>query len=305
MSTNDKLADALRGLIKHVDRETCRHEVTHRGGAIWTICDACGMKWADDQGGFVPYTDAAAVAEAREALAAHAASIAAPPAQGEWQPIETAPKDGTRVLLSWDGTRVGYYLDNSASSRPWEGWKVPSLEPWPKDQPIAWMPMPAPATAAPRPAPAPVQVDDWWRVEVSDIAGQIVAIELDTLSGREIGEHEEAVIREAIDHLRGFIGDSAQPPAPGEAVLPPPSVKRAPWRYGESITIKGLYSESEVRAAIAALAQQRVPDAIDLAQFRPAVRVWKQDCAAWGDNEGEAMAERLLALIDQQQEARK
>ena len=30
----------------------CFHENTHRGGAIWTICDDCGAKWADDRGGF-------------------------------------------------------------------------------------------------------------------------------------------------------------------------------------------------------------------------------------------------------------
>jgi ribosomal protein L37AE/L43A len=63
------LVEALKALLNHVDRETCRHEATHRGGAIWTICDDCGREWADDRGGFVPYTDPAAVAEARAALA--------------------------------------------------------------------------------------------------------------------------------------------------------------------------------------------------------------------------------------------
>jgi hypothetical protein len=42
---------------------------TSRGGVIWTICDDCGMKWADDRGGFKPHKDAPAVAEARAALA--------------------------------------------------------------------------------------------------------------------------------------------------------------------------------------------------------------------------------------------
>jgi hypothetical protein len=40
--------------LKYADMEICRHEETHRGGVLWTICDACGMKWADDQGGFKP-----------------------------------------------------------------------------------------------------------------------------------------------------------------------------------------------------------------------------------------------------------
>lgn len=60
---------ALAELLEYVDRNTCTHEDTHRGGAIWTICDGCGMKWADDEGGFAPHQDAPAVAAARAALA--------------------------------------------------------------------------------------------------------------------------------------------------------------------------------------------------------------------------------------------
>lgn len=60
---------ALADLLEYVDRNTCTHEDTHRGGAIWTICDGCGMMWADDKGGFVPHQDAPAVAAARAALA--------------------------------------------------------------------------------------------------------------------------------------------------------------------------------------------------------------------------------------------
>jgi hypothetical protein len=58
----------LKNLLDHVDKETCVHENTHRGGTLWTICDDCGRKWADDEGGFVPYKDAPAVAKARAAL---------------------------------------------------------------------------------------------------------------------------------------------------------------------------------------------------------------------------------------------
>ncbi|KDD09863.1 hypothetical protein [Bordetella bronchiseptica] len=59
----------LADLLDYVDSNTCIHESTHRGGAIWTICDGCGAKWADDEGGFVPHQDAPAVAAARTALA--------------------------------------------------------------------------------------------------------------------------------------------------------------------------------------------------------------------------------------------
>lgn len=58
----------LADLLDIVDSNTCVHESTHRGGAIWTICDGCGMKWADDEGGFVPHQDAPAVVAARAAL---------------------------------------------------------------------------------------------------------------------------------------------------------------------------------------------------------------------------------------------
>ena len=41
----------LRYVLEYAERETCTHEETHRGGAIWEICDSCGAKWADDAGG--------------------------------------------------------------------------------------------------------------------------------------------------------------------------------------------------------------------------------------------------------------
>lgn len=62
-----------------------------------------------------------------------------------WQPIETAPRDGTRIILAWGGRSVvGYYLDNSRTQYPWQGWKVPSLEDHPGGQPTDWQPFPAP-----------------------------------------------------------------------------------------------------------------------------------------------------------------
>lgn len=64
------LRAALKALLDHVDINTCLHEDTHRGGLIWTICDACDAKWADDEGGFVPHVDGPAVAAARTILAA-------------------------------------------------------------------------------------------------------------------------------------------------------------------------------------------------------------------------------------------
>lgn len=63
-----ELEAGLLSLLRHVDNETCTHEDTYRGGLIWTICSACGCKWADDRGGFVPHCDAPAVSSARALL---------------------------------------------------------------------------------------------------------------------------------------------------------------------------------------------------------------------------------------------
>ena len=49
--------------------------------------------------------------------------------------------------------------------------------------------------------------DDYFRVEVSDLEGQIVAIEREMIAGRAITPILEGKIRKAIAHLCGFIGD--------------------------------------------------------------------------------------------------
>jgi hypothetical protein len=50
---------------------------------------------------------------------------------------------------------------------------------------------------------------DWFRVEISDHKGQVVAIETEMLAGRDIGDEERDVINRAIDHLAGFVGRPA------------------------------------------------------------------------------------------------
>jgi hypothetical protein len=54
--------------------------------------------------------------------------------------------------------------------------------------------------------PTSKKVSSWYRVEVSDHDGQIVAIEPEMLCGRDIGDAERATIQAAIDTLAGFIG---------------------------------------------------------------------------------------------------
>ena len=43
--------ELVEDLVGHIEDITCTHDNTHRGGAIWEICDDCGDKWADDRGG--------------------------------------------------------------------------------------------------------------------------------------------------------------------------------------------------------------------------------------------------------------
>ena len=50
-TSKQKMVSVLRVVTNYAAKETCLHESTHRGGVIWEICDHCGAKWADDEGG--------------------------------------------------------------------------------------------------------------------------------------------------------------------------------------------------------------------------------------------------------------
>lgn len=63
-----KAEKLLTELVSLVEKTTCTHEETHRGGAIWEICDGCGAKWADDEGGKPKFKWPKAVAEAMQFL---------------------------------------------------------------------------------------------------------------------------------------------------------------------------------------------------------------------------------------------
>jgi len=56
---------ALLAIANQAEGNFCQHENTKRGGIIWTICEDCGQKWADDQGGFKPYEPPAFVVALR------------------------------------------------------------------------------------------------------------------------------------------------------------------------------------------------------------------------------------------------
>ena len=72
MAPAPALVDALEAVLKHAEEHIpeCLHEDTHRGGAIWEICDQCGAKWADDEGGRPEWKEPPEWAMARAALTA-------------------------------------------------------------------------------------------------------------------------------------------------------------------------------------------------------------------------------------------
>lgn len=62
--------ELLKKLLADIDRNTCTHEETYRAGIIWEICNSCGSKWADDEGGRPEFEWPAEIEAARGLLAA-------------------------------------------------------------------------------------------------------------------------------------------------------------------------------------------------------------------------------------------
>lgn len=60
--------EALVDLLARDMQNTCQHENTYRGGAIWEICSDCDAKWADDEGGKPEWADPPEWVSARAAL---------------------------------------------------------------------------------------------------------------------------------------------------------------------------------------------------------------------------------------------
>ena len=64
--------EIMTNLLHFAESQTCQHDETHRGGAIWEICNQCGAKWADDEGGRPEFKWPDAIAGAQLFLAAPA-----------------------------------------------------------------------------------------------------------------------------------------------------------------------------------------------------------------------------------------
>jgi hypothetical protein len=67
-ASHQELVDALGGLLENPNLYPCEHTSTHRGGAIWEICDDCGASFADDRGGVPVHKDHPSVTRAELAL---------------------------------------------------------------------------------------------------------------------------------------------------------------------------------------------------------------------------------------------
>lgn len=64
----EMLRGALTGLLNYALKSVCYHDETHRGGVIWEICDLCGKKWADDEGGKPEFKEPKEISKANAAL---------------------------------------------------------------------------------------------------------------------------------------------------------------------------------------------------------------------------------------------
>ncbi len=48
-TVTEQLAEVVALVVNEASLKMCLHEETHRAGAIWSVCDQCGVKWADDE----------------------------------------------------------------------------------------------------------------------------------------------------------------------------------------------------------------------------------------------------------------
>lgn len=63
-----EIRDSLNQMLCQRENDTCQHEETSRGGTIWEICNQCGCKWADDEGGRPEYKTPKDITQGYETL---------------------------------------------------------------------------------------------------------------------------------------------------------------------------------------------------------------------------------------------
>lgn len=65
---------------------------------------------------------------------------------GIWKPMDTAPKDGTRILLAGKRVEIGCWDDDRYAKNPkpyWRRYSVFGTQSERKDNPSKWMPLPS------------------------------------------------------------------------------------------------------------------------------------------------------------------
>lgn len=92
----------------------------------------------------------------------HGLMQAAPAHAQQWQPIESAPKDGTYVLCFWNGKNIDplRWLSERAGWQPYGSARVGGLNP------THWMPLPA----------APDAKDEVWKAALAHRDAQVGAV---------------------------------------------------------------------------------------------------------------------------------
>lgn len=108
--------EAFQRLLEYAESQICTHEETHRGGAIWEICDQCGAMWADDEGGRPEFAWPKEIEDARAALAqqasGHDREDAAPVA------YLTRTEDGDPAMLFFDRAEAATYCADGEQPEP-------------------------------------------------------------------------------------------------------------------------------------------------------------------------------------------
>lgn len=121
-ATQAEVTDAslIRELVDHIERNTCTHEETHRGGAIWEVCDSCGARWADDAGGKPEFKWPAVVEKARAILSPRPERV--PMTERELELI-----DGM-IAVQLDHAQRCDAISNRAMAEKQKGWDMERVE---------------------------------------------------------------------------------------------------------------------------------------------------------------------------------
>lgn len=205
--------------------------------------------------------------------------VPAPPAQGEWVLVPREPTDA--MLDSCDEVEVGtddfrnlYYMSWGMAKEAWKAMLAAAPQPAPELFPGTHDALDALAIRE-QPAPAPVQ-PACRCLECGAEAGEPCAeecaqppapVQVDNYRDAYEGAREDlldwkgrALRAEATLRTLGYTGiDASQPPAPGEAELSIYAMLDKVYEFADLPYPPP--QDPKLRAAIAALAQQRVPDA--------------------------------------------